>query len=136
MEIVTLEMPKVDETKSVSEMTDKEKWLTYVKYNGYDEYREKIVEIVKESEAIEMAEKVFNEVKSDDQVRTALLSRQRFKYDINAQINDSFDKGMEKGMEKERITNVRNFYKIGASVEMIARGTGLTEAEVRAIIKD
>ena len=126
MKIVTLEMPKVDETKSVSEMTDKEKWLIYVKYNGYDEYREKISEIVKESEAIEMAEKVFDEVKSDDQVRTALLSRQRFQYDIKAQINDSYDKGV---LETNRVI-VRNCHKLGIPIKIIAEATGLTENEV------
>jgi len=141
LEIVTLEMPKVESATPVSSMTDMEKWLTYVKYNGYEEYREIIEEIVKESEAIEMAEKIFGEVKNNDQMRTALLSRQRFQYDINAQINDSYDKGLEHGLAHgfdrgkfdEKITMALNMLNFGLSIEAIAKISGLSTNEILAL---
>jgi len=147
IEVITLEMPKVDSKKPVTEMTEMEKWLTYIRYSGNDRYEEKIAEIVKESEAIEMAETVFNEIKNDEQARSALLSRQRFQFDIAAQINDSLDKGIdigierginigiERGIERERLTNLKNMIEFKVPMEIITKMTGMTEAEIHELIK-
>ena len=147
IEVITLEMPKVESKKPVNEMTEMEKWLTYIRHNGNERYEEKIAEIVRESEAIEMAETVFNEIKNDEQARSALLSRQRFQFDINAKINDCYDKGVEvgeekgekkgieKGLKQGKIETIMNFYKTGASIEMISRATGMTEAEILELVK-
>jgi predicted transposase/invertase (TIGR01784 family) len=43
------------------------------------------------------------------------------------------EKGMEKGMEQSKFEIARNFLKIGLPVGQIAKGTGLSVEEIRAL---
>ncbi|MBU3104535.1 hypothetical protein KPL41_10470 [Clostridium gasigenes] len=71
-------------------------------------------------------------------------SEQREIYDMRSKIlkdkvsalNKSRKEGREEGREEQRIENAKNLLKIGASIEMVARGIGLTIKEVEELQKN
>lgn len=141
IEVVVLEMPKADCEKAVCEMSGIEKWLIYLKYGGDARYSGKLDEIQRESEAIEMAEQIFNEAKSDEQARSALLSRQRYQKTLKTweeqRLEEGFEQGLEKGLakglEQGKLEMVRNMLRANISIDVIKQVSGLTDEEILAL---
>ncbi|WP_253198419.1 Rpn family recombination-promoting nuclease/putative transposase [Clostridium gasigenes] len=87
-----------------------------------------------------------NEIRSakDELIKMSNDSEQREIYDMRSKIlkdkvsalNKSRKEGREEGREEQRIENAKNLLKIGASIEMVARGIGLTIKEVEELQKN
>ena len=53
---------------------------------------------------------------------------------MNARLAEAEERGIETGAEKRNIEIVKNFYKMGLSIENIAKGTNLSLDEVNEIL--
>ncbi len=51
------------------------------------------------------------------------------------EIDMAYDEGVEQGIEQKEIEMIKNFYKIGTSIEDIAKASNLSVEKVREIIE-
>ena len=99
-----------------------------------------------ESDKVRNIEMNVNEIRSakDELIKMSNDSEQREIYDMRSKIlkdkvsalNKSRKEGREEGREEQRIENAKNLLKIGASIEMVASGIGLTIKEVEELQKN
>ena len=97
LEIIFLEMSKLDETKPLKEKSPVERWLYFLKYVDDAAREEQIAEILDESEGITMAMEVLKEVSADDQLRTKIRLQEKAENDWKARIYYAKQEGIAKG---------------------------------------
>ena len=134
LEIITLEMPKVDPNKPLEQMTDIERWLFYLKHSGEDIYTEKLQKIIKESEAITMAEQIFDHAKSNNEAYNKMIDHMRAQVYNVAIFNDLAEYKLNEGKIEERMNFINNLYNDNLPIPTISKYTKLPEDEVRRII--
>jgi predicted transposase/invertase (TIGR01784 family) len=83
------------------------------------------------------AQKVLSKVSKSEimwlaQFRAEVAERDR-RSDIAAATSKAIKKGLEKGMEKGKLETAYNMLKDGLSFEIIAKYTGLSLAQLKAI---
>ena len=146
VEIVFLEMTKVDPEKPIQEMSVLEKWLYFIKYADEEEKQPQIQQILTESEGITMAMEILKEVSADEQLRTRIRFQEKAERDRRAKMNSFWKDGLEQGLEQGReegreegqrqrsIEIAQKMLKLNmADEEAIILLTGLTAQEVAAL---
>lgn len=97
-----------------------------------------------ESEKVRGLELTIDEIRKakDELVKMSNDDEQRIIYDMRAnalrdkvsELNEAerrgIEKGIEKGIEQEKIENAKRFLLLGATIDMVAEGTGLTSDQV------
>lgn len=97
-----------------------------------------------ESEKVRGLELTIDEIRKakDELVKMSNDNEQRIIYDMRAnalrdkvsELNEAerrgIEKGIEKGIEQEKIENAKRFLLLGATIDMVAEGTGLTSDQV------
>ena len=97
LELIFLEMSKLDEAKPLKDKSPVERWLYFLKYVDDATRKEQIAEILYESEGITMAMEVLKEVSADDQLRTKIRLQEKAENDWKARIYYAKQEGIAKG---------------------------------------
>ena len=86
LEIVFLEMGKLDDAKPLSELSSAERWLYFLKYVDIESKQPQIQLILQESEGITMAMDVLKEISADEQMLTRIRLQQKAENDQKARV--------------------------------------------------
>ena len=132
LELVFLEMPKLTE-KDVSQMSALERWLYFLRYVQDEGRREKIDQIIRESEGLQMAYKILQEVSADETLRAELRFQEKAARDRIAELTYAQKEYLEKGMEKRTLEIARNMLTMGLDIGVIAQATGLTREALQEL---
>ena len=133
-----LELPKmnIEALQAQLEQSKLLQWLYYLKLEGTEDEKMKILLKDREIAAAHEKYKKFNQ---DDKIRLAYESRQRWIRDHNSMMKQAEEtgmaQGMEKGMEKKSIEIALNLKAIGTPLEVIAQATGLSVDEIELLNK-
>ena len=128
LEIVFLEMGKLDETLSIEELNVVEKWLYFLKHVDDPQRQEQIQEILRESEGINVAMEILKEVSADEQLRTRIRFQEKAERDRIALLNSARLDGREE--EKKEIAKKALDMLDDQSIVQL---TGLPLEEVRTL---
>ena len=133
VEIVFLEMTKVDPEKPIQEMSVLEKWLYFIKYADEEEKQPQIQQILTESEGITMAMEILKEVSADEQLRTRIRFQEKAERDRRAKMNSFWKDGLEQGLEQGREEG-REEGQRQRSIEIAQKMVQLNMADDKAIV--
>ena len=129
--VVYVELSKLDEIlkKSVSDMTDLEKWSVFFQYANIQSQRETVNRVIESKEVLQMARSLLMSISQDERERAVFRSRRMYQTDMQSNIATAEDRG-----EKRKTFEIaRNAIKINMSNEDIARLTGLAFDEIKNI---
>ncbi len=121
IEVNTLEIPKVreDDTAHLSD------WLKFFAARTEEEF----MSVSDKSPAIAQAWGVIKTLSADEEARLIAESRDKARMDFEDRYNGAFRDGIEEG----KIETARNALREKIPVEMIARLTGLSIAEIKRL---
>jgi predicted transposase/invertase (TIGR01784 family) len=138
LHVIFVEMSKLEGTleKSVSEMTDLEKWAVFFQYADVPAQRETVNKIIESKEALQMAGDLLMSVSQDERERAVFLSRKKFKTDLESDLATAEDRGRQEGLEKGREEVARNLLNEGLPVELVQRTTGLDIEAIKNLQKE
>ncbi|WP_425449786.1 Rpn family recombination-promoting nuclease/putative transposase [Dethiothermospora halolimnae] len=107
LEIHYIELEKFNDSKNIKKMNDLEKWITFIKDAGEKEKREIVKDIRKNSEVINMAGRMLEELSADEKARQLYLAREKALLDQKSamvyqkiKLKEAEEKGMQRGLEK------------------------------------
>lgn len=86
LEIIFLEMGKLDENKALEAMSVVERWLYFLKYVDDERRKERLGEILKENEGIHIAMEILKEVSADEELRTRIRFQEKAENDRKARL--------------------------------------------------
>jgi predicted transposase/invertase (TIGR01784 family) len=124
--------------KSVSAMTDLEKWAVFFKYANDPMYRETVNKVIESKEVLQVAGDLLMGISQDERERAVFRSRRMYQTDMASDYATAEDRGFEKGLNigrREGIIDVaRSMIKIGIPIEQILSVTQLTHNELERLI--
>ena len=82
-----------------------------------------------------MKDEVLKILSKDEDARAQYLSREMALHDEVTRLNYATKKGMAEGERKNAVKVARSMLNDGVSVELVAKYTGLTYAEIEGIDK-
>ena len=121
-------------------------WIYYFKYATEEDKMKLVIDDSKKF--IQKALKALREFNEDDHLRDIALSRHMYQLDKMSQIKYAEKKAEERGEKRgekkgeirgkfeAKIETAKNFYKMGLSIEQIAKGTGLSIQEIQKITEE
>lgn len=105
------------------------------KYLGMvDMEKEDLEKFGKDDELLKEYGKRVIELNNDESFTWDISPEDDERYLMNARLAEAEERGIETGAEKRNIEIVKNFYKMGLSIENIAKGTNLSVDEVNEIL--
>jgi predicted transposase/invertase (TIGR01784 family) len=130
--VVYVELSKLDEIlkKSVSDMTDLEKWAVFFKYANIPIHRETVNKVIESKEVLQMAGSLLMSISQDERERAVFRSRRMFQTDKESDIATAEDRGVQRGRVEGILDVARKAFQMNMSIDDIARLTGLTLEEV------
>ncbi len=138
--IIFIELSKLDGImkKSVSSMTDMEKWAVFFRYASEPVYRKEVNKVIESKEALQMAGNLLMSVSKDERERAVYRSRKMYQTDLESNLATAEERGMRIGEKKGISTGKReektrialNALKMNIPIEIIAKLTGFTCEEV------
>ena len=137
--VIYVELSKLNEImkKSVSDMTDLEKWAIFLQYANEPKYRETVNKVIESKEALQMAGSLLMSVSKDERERAIFRSRRMFQTDRESDIATAEDRGEKRGEQigeqRKALSIAKNMIVDGDSTEKIVRNTGLTREEVECL---
>ena len=120
--------------KPVEAMADLEKWAIFFRYANDGNYREKVNEIIKSKEALQMAGELLMSISQDERDRAVFRSRRMYQTDLQSNLATAEDRGKRLGRQEGR--SERNFeiarmmLSAGEPMEKVMSYTGLTRQEI------
>ena len=141
LEIHYIELPKFDDDrKDIKSMNDLEKWLVFIK-DAADRTKREIFEALrKESEVIDMAGRILEELSQDERARQQYYQRKKWLLDEKSKekyqqimIERALKRGKEEGIKEGKKEVVKESLDQGLPIEVIAKITKLSEEEIRKI---
>lgn len=144
VELIFLEMGKMQADQPIETMSVVEKWLYFIKHVDEESKQEQIHTILAESEGITMAMEILKEVSADEQLRTRIRFQEKAERDRKAKLNSALADGIDigrkegraegraEGQQEKAIEIARNMLNL-MDDKSIARLTGLTTQEVAAL---
>ena len=120
--------------KPVEAMADLEKWAIFFRYANDGNCREKVNEIIKSKEALQMAGELLMSISQDERERAVFRSRRMYQTDLQSNLATAEDRGKRLGRQEGR--SERNFeiarmmLSAGEPTEKIMSYTGLTRQEI------
>ncbi|GHU76784.1 hypothetical protein FACS1894188_09850 [Clostridia bacterium] len=96
--VVYVELSKLDEIikKSVSDMTDLEKWAVFLGYASVPAQRETVNKVIESKEALKMAGNLLMSIRQDERERAVFRSRRMFQTDRDSDLATAEDRGIQK----------------------------------------
>jgi len=138
--VVYVELSKLREImkKSVSDMTDLEKWAIFFQYASEPTYRETVNQVIASKEVLQMAGELLMSISKDERERAVFRSRRMYQTDLQSDLATAEDRGerrgrsigRQEGKQEQRLEIARSMIADGEPVEKIMRYTGLTLAEI------
>ena len=136
VEIIFLEMGKLDETKPLEEMSVVERWLYFLKYVDDKQRQVQVQKILEESEGINMAMEVLKEVSADEQLRTQIRFQEKAERDRKARLYyarlEGLEEGRQEGRQEGKLAIAKNLLDI-LDDETIALKTDLPLEQIVAL---
>lgn len=102
-------------------------WLVYLKY-GAD--KGEFMKYAITDESILKAVEEYDHFVADPVQKEMYDSHMKWVYDYNSGIYDSKQEGIAEGEAKAKLETARNMKKLGISIELIQKATGLSQIEV------
>lgn len=96
--------------------------------------KEDLEKFGKDDELLKEYGKRVIELNNDESFTWDISPEDDERYLMNARLAEAEERGIETGAEKRNIEIVKNFYKMGLSIENIAKGTNLSVDEVNEIL--
>ena len=129
--VIYVELSKLNEIlkKSVSDMTDLEKWAVFFKYASEPTYRETVNNIIQSKEALQMAGNLLMSISQDERERAVFRSRRMFQTDKESDIATAEDRGAK----RKAWAIARSMIADGEPPDKIIRYTGLTREEIEGL---
>ena len=133
--VVYVELSKLDEIikKSVSDMTDLEKWAVFFKYASEPASREAVNKVIESKEALQMAGNLLMSISQDERERAVFRSRRMYQTDMESDIATAEDRGRKNGRREAKFEVARNLLKINLPFNQIVDVTGLTIEELESL---
>ena len=153
--MVYVELSKLREImkKSVSNMTDLEKWAIFFQYASEPTYRETVNQVIASKEVLQMAGELLMSISQDERERAVFRSRRMYQTDLQSDLATAEDRGerrgriagrqeglregrqegLREGLQTGRLEIARSMIADGEPVEKIMRYTGLTQAEINTL---
>ena len=137
--VIFIELSKLSEIveKSVSDMSELEKWAVFFQYANIPTHREKVNKIIESKEALQMAGNLLMSVSKDEKERAIFRSRRMYQSDMESNLATAEDRGEKrgeiKGEQRKAIAIARNLLKRNRSIEEIIEDTGLAREEVESL---
>jgi len=130
--VVYVELSKLQEIikKSVTDMTDLEKWAVFFRYAGEPDCRETVNKVIASKEVLEMAGELLMSISQDERERAVFRSRRMYQTDLQSDLATAEDRGR---ME-ERIGIARNLLEMELPLNQIIKATGLTREEIERLV--
>jgi predicted transposase/invertase (TIGR01784 family) len=114
-----------------------EQWGVFFGYADKPKYRGILDELNATRSEIGMATNILTSISKDERERAIFRSRQMYKRDMDHERAVARKEGRQEGRQEERKEGrseiAKNFLSMGFSVEDVAKGTGLSAAEVEAL---
>jgi hypothetical protein len=133
--IITLELSKLEKVleKPIRGMTAPEHWAVFFRYLTDKSKRETINEILEQEEGIAMASEVLMSISKDEIERHRLMDEYMGQLDAQSKLGQARREERKKGREEERQVIAQNLKAMGVPPGQIARGTGLTEEQIKEL---
>ncbi len=98
--VVYVELSKLEEIlkKSVSDMTDLEKWSVFLHYADRPTYRETVNKVIQSKEALQMAGELLLSVSQDEREQAVFRSRRMYQTDLASNMATARDNGIAEGI--------------------------------------
>ena len=131
--IVYVELSKLQEImkKSVTDMTDLEKWAIFFRYASEPTCRETVNEVIASKEVLQMAGDLLMSISQDERERAVFRSRRMYQTDMQSNYATVLDRG-----RKERSIEIaRRLLKRDRPIDEIMEDTGLTREEIIILCK-
>ena len=131
--IVYVELSKLQEImkKSVTDMTDLEKWAIFFRYASEPTCRETVNEVIASKEVLQMAGDLLMSISQDERERAVFRSRRMYQTDMQSNYATVLDRG-----RKERSIEIaRRLLKRDRPIDEIMEDTGLTREEIILLCK-
>jgi predicted transposase/invertase (TIGR01784 family) len=102
--IIYVELSKLSEIlkKSVSDMTDLEKWSVFFRYAEDPAYRDTVNKVIESKEAIQMAGNLLMSISKDERERAVFRSRRMYQTDMESNFATAEARGERKGRAEGR----------------------------------
>lgn len=141
--VIYVELSKLHEImkKSVTDMTDLEKWAVFFRYAGDPIHRETVNKVIESKEALQMASTRLMSISKDEDERARFRSRRMYQSDLQSNLATAEDRGraegraegidigrLEKGFEI-----AKKMLKNGKPLDEIAEMTDLPIEEIRKL---
>lgn len=143
IQIVYVELSKLKEIikKSVSDMTDMEKWAVFFQYASEPTERATVNKVIESKEALQMAGDLLMSISKDERERAVFRSRRMYQTDLASNLATAEDRGERRGIEigerrgaqNRSIEIARRMLHAGETVEKTVLYSGLTAEEVEAL---
>ena len=128
--------------KPVEAMADLEKWAIFFRYANDGNCREKVNEIIKSKEAMQMAGELLMSISQDERERAVFRSRRMYQTDLQSNLATAEDRGrrlgrqeglqegLQEGRSERNFEIARMMLSAGEPTEKIMSYTGLTRQEI------
>ena len=128
--------------KPVEAMADLEKWAIFFRYANDGNCREKVNEIIKSKEALQMAGELLMSISQDERERAVVRSRRMYQTDLQSNLATAEDRGrrlgrqeglqegLQEGRSERNFEIARMMLSAGEPMEKVMSYTGLTRQEI------
>ncbi len=134
--VVYVELSKLQEImkKSVTDMTDLEKWAVFFRYAGEPACRETVNEVIASREVLQMAGNLLMSISQDERERAVFRSRRMYQTDLQSDLATAEDRGEKRGIVAGKIEVARNLLSMKLPLDQIIKATGLTREEIERLV--
>ncbi|GHU48104.1 hypothetical protein FACS1894120_6470 [Clostridia bacterium] len=125
--------------KSVSEMTDAEKWAVFFKYADKPKYTEVVNAIAADKGEIMEATRILTNISTDENERAKFRAREKFRRDMAHNMLVGIREAREEEQAKassERIKSAKALLSNGVSLEIVIKSINLTIDEAEKLRKE
>ena len=129
--VIYVELSKLAEVlrKSVSDMTDLEKWAIFFQYADEPACRETVNRVIDSKEALQMAGNLLMSISQDERERAVFRSRRMYQTDRESDLATAEDRGRREGKIEGigvgKIEVARKLLKRNRPIDEIMEDTGL-----------
>ena len=133
--VVYVELSKLQAVmrKSVSDMTDLEKWAVFFQYAGEPTYRETVNKVIASKEELQMAGELLMSISQDERERAVFRSRRMYQTDLQSDLATAEDRGERRGRAKGRAEGRTE--GMAASIQNLMDSMGWTVDQAMAALK-
>ena len=133
--VIYVELSKLQETinKSVSDMTDLEKWAVFFRYAGEAGYRETVNKVIASKEVLQMAGNLLMSISQDERERAVFRSREIYKTDLASNLATVEERGERRGAHNRSLAIAARMLNRGTPIEEIMDVTELSREEIEEL---